>query len=117
MHTARTWPSASTSHVNPDDEGPFDRFSAVDGYCRGYGENIALTWVDRPVERPETAISSSTTPPKGSRRAVDQWMNSTSHREAILEDHGGPGWDRGGVGVYITDDGEVYASHNFCHEY
>ncbi|TYT61325.1 CAP domain-containing protein [Natrialba swarupiae] len=106
------------AHVNPDDEGPFDRFSAVDGYCRGYGENIALTWVDRPVERPGNGdIVEYHTAEGVAEGLVDQWMNSTSHREAILEDHGGPGWDRGGVGVYITDDGEVYASHNFCHEY
>lgn len=103
------------AHVNPDGEGPYDRFTAVDGYCRAYGENIALTWVDRPVEQPggddvvryQTAEGLAT-------GLVDQWMNSTEHREAILEEHAAHGWDRGGVGVYIDDDGAVYASHNFC---
>ncbi|RQG93851.1 CAP domain-containing protein [Natrarchaeobius chitinivorans] len=106
------------AHVNPDDEGPYDRFSAVDDYCRGYGENIALTWVDRPVERPgDDDIVEYHTAEGLATGLVDQWMNSSAHRDAILENHGGPQWDRGGVGVYIADDGEVYASHNFCHEW
>ncbi|OVE83225.1 CAP domain-containing protein [Natronolimnobius baerhuensis] len=103
------------AHVNPDDEGPYDRFEDVDSYCRAYGENIALTWVDRPIEEPggDETIQYQTAE-RLATGLVDQWMNSTSHREAILEEHGGPGWDRGGVGVYIADDGSVYASHNFC---
>ncbi|RQG96962.1 CAP domain-containing protein [Natrarchaeobius oligotrophus] len=105
------------AHVNPDDEGPFDRFSDVDGYCRGYGENIALTWLDRPVEQPgDGDVREYYTAEGVAEGLVDQWMNSTSHREAILDEHGGPAWDRGGVGVYIDDDGAVYASHNFCHD-
>ncbi|RQG91501.1 CAP domain-containing protein [Natrarchaeobius halalkaliphilus] len=106
------------SHGNPDGEGPYDRFSEVDDYCRGYGENIALTWIDRPIERPGNGDTVEYyTAEDLATGLVDQWMNSTSHREAILEEHGGPGWDRGGVGVYIADDGAVYASHNFCHEW
>ena len=103
------------SHTNPDGQGPYDRFRDVDNYCRGYGENIAMTWVDRRVERPggggtvryETAEGLAT-------GLVNQWMNSTPHRNAILEEGESPRWDRAGVGVYIADDGSVYASQNFC---
>ncbi|WP_049927372.1 CAP domain-containing protein [Halopiger goleimassiliensis] len=105
------------AHTNPDGEGPFDRFRDVDDYCRGYGENIALTWVDRPVDRPDGEPTTFYTAEGLGEGLVDQWMNSTEHREAILEEHGGPAWDRGGVGVYIADDGSVYASHNFCTEW
>ncbi|SFC72681.1 Uncharacterized conserved protein YkwD, contains CAP (CSP/antigen 5/PR1) domain [Halobiforma haloterrestris] len=103
------------AHTNPDDEGPYDRFTAVDDYCRAYGENIALTWVDRPVDRPggDDVVEYQTAEGLAN-GLVDQWMNSTAHREAILEEHSSHGWDRGGVGVYIDDDGAVYASHNFC---
>ncbi|PGF17064.1 serine protease [Natrinema sp. CBA1119] len=105
-------------HRNPDEEGPYDRFQDVSNYCPGYGENIAKTWLDRPVERPggdgtvrhRTAEGLAT-------GLVNQWMNSTSHRQAILEEGDTPGWDRAGVGVYITDDGEVYAGQNFCREW
>lgn len=106
------------AHTNPDGEGPYDRFRDVDDYCRGYGENIAKTWVDRRVERPggggtvryQTAEGLAT-------GLVNQWMNSTPHRRAILERGETPRWDRAGVGVYIADDGSVYAGQNFCREW
>lgn len=105
-------------HTNPDGEDPFDRFSEVDDYCRGYGENIALTWLDSPVDSPGSDEATTYQTAEGlAEGLVDQWMNSTEHREAILEEHGGPAWDRGGVGVYLADDGGVYASHNFCTEW
>ncbi|WP_339103352.1 CAP domain-containing protein [Haloterrigena salinisoli] len=104
------------AHVNPEDEAPMDRFRDVDNYCRGYGENIALTWVDRPVENSATGETVRYRTAEGlAEGLVNQWMNSTDHRRAILE-QGTPHWDRGGVGVYIADDGAVYASHNFCVE-
>ncbi|QSW99119.1 CAP domain-containing protein [Haloterrigena alkaliphila] len=106
------------AHVNPDDEAPMDRFTDVDNYCRGYGENIALTWVDRRVEQPGDADGTVRyqTAEGLAEGLVNQWMNSTAHRRAILEQGETPDWDRGGVGVYIDDDGAVYASHNFCLE-
>ena len=106
------------AHTNPDGEDPLDRFSAVDDYCRGYGENIALTWLDSPVDSPGGDETTTHQTAEGlAEGLVDQWMNSTEHREAILEEHGGPDWDRGGVGVYLADDGGVYATHNFCTEW
>ncbi|WP_049924740.1 CAP domain-containing protein [Halopiger djelfimassiliensis] len=105
-------------HTNPDGDGPYDRFTAVDDYCQGYGENIALTWVDRSVEEPGgNGIVTYRTAEAVATGLVNQWMNSTDHRDAILENHDTPGWDRAGVGVYITDEGQVYASQNFCHEW
>ncbi|AFZ74859.1 CAP domain-containing protein [Natronobacterium gregoryi] len=103
------------AHTNPDGDGPYDRFGNVDSYCRAYGENIALTWVDRPVEESGNGdVVEYRTAEGVADGLVAQWMNSTAHREAILEEHAGHGWDRGGVGVYVTDEGAVYASHNFC---
>lgn len=106
------------AHRNPDGQAPGDRFRDVADYCRGYGENIAKTWLDRRVGQPggdgfvrhQTAEGLAT-------GLVNQWMNSTPHRKAILEEDDTPSWDRAGVGVYITDDGEVYAGQNFCREW
>ncbi|SIS03368.1 CAP domain-containing protein [Natronorubrum thiooxidans] len=105
-------------HVTPDGEEPMDRFTAVDDYCRAYGENIAQTWIDRPVGEPGTddTVRYQTAEALAT-GLVDQWMNSTPHRQAILEEGTVPAWDRGGVGVYLTDDGTVYATHNFCVEW
>lgn len=106
------------AHRNPDGERPYDRFTDVDNYCRGYGENIAMTWVGRPVERPSGGDPVRYRTEEGlATGLVNQWMNSTEHRKAILEENIPYRWDRGGVGVYITDEGRVYATHNFCHEW
>ncbi|QLK26913.1 CAP domain-containing protein [Natrinema zhouii] len=106
------------AHRNPDGEGPYDRFQDVGGYCRGYGENIAKTWLDRRVGQPGGDGSVRHRTAEGlATGLVNQWMNSTSHQKAILEEDNTPSWDRAGVGVYITDDGEVYAGQNFCREW
>ncbi|ELY82289.1 CAP domain-containing protein [Natrinema gari] len=105
-------------HTNPDGEGPYDRFEDVDSYCRGYGENIAMTWVDRRVQRPDSNdVVRYQTAEALANGLVDQWMNSTDHRHAILEAGETPRWDRAGVGVYIAEDGSVYAGQNFCREW
>lgn len=105
------------AHTNPDGKGPYDRFRDVDSYCRAYGENIAMTWIDRPVERPGGGTVRYRTAEGLATGLVDQWMNSTPHRRAILEEGETPSWDRAGVGVYIADDGSVYAGQNFCREW
>ncbi|WP_408957845.1 CAP domain-containing protein [Natrinema sp. 74] len=103
------------AHTNPDGEGPYDRFRDVDSYCRGYGENIAKTWIGRPVNRPGgDGVVRHRTAEGLATGLVNQWMNSTPHRRAILEKGDTPHWDRAGVGVYIAEDGAVYAGQNFC---
>ena len=99
------------NHTNPDGESPMDRFDEVGDYCRVYGENLAMTWADRNVQGNDE-INRYETPEELAEGLVDQWMNSPPHREAMLEES----WDRGGVGVYLTDDGQVFATHNFCEE-
>lgn len=41
---------------------------------------------------------------------VDGWMNSTGHRENILN----PDYEASGTGVFITENGSVYATQEFC---
>ncbi|MFA9416558.1 CAP domain-containing protein [Natrinema sp. HArc-T2] len=106
------------AHRNPDGEAPGDRFQDVGDYCRGYGENIAKTWLGRRVSQADgDGIVRHRTAEGLATGLVNQWMNSTSHRQAILEEGRTPSWDRAGVGVYITDDGAVYAGQNFCQEW
>lgn len=97
-------------HQNPDGEDPWDRFTDEARYCRRYGENIAMTWVGRPVRSDDGTANQYTTAEDLAAGLVEQWMNSPPHREAIQTES----WDRGGVGVTITADGQVFATHNFC---
>lgn len=99
------------AHENPDGDGPMERFRAVDDYCRRYGENVATTWVDRNVERSaDGEVVEYDAADELAQGLVRQWLASQPHREAMLSD----AWERGGVGVYLTSDGEVFATHNFC---
>ncbi|WP_255167678.1 CAP domain-containing protein [Natrononativus amylolyticus] len=105
------------SHVNSEGESPYDRFNDVADYCRAYGENVAMTWVDRPVRQSSDGETVSYyTAEELADGLVEQWMNSPDHRAAILEEDV-EGWDRGGVGVYVTEEGQVFATHNFCTEW
>ncbi|WIV67884.1 CAP domain-containing protein [Natrialbaceae archaeon AArc-T1-2] len=109
-HSADMHERAYFEHTNPDGEDPMDRFTDVAGYCRAYGENIAMTHLERPIAQPDGGTTRHETPEQLAAGLVDQWMNSPPHREAILE----ASWDRGGVGIYLTEDGQVFATHNFC---
>ncbi|MFP9192709.1 CAP domain-containing protein [Natronosalvus vescus] len=107
------------AHVNPDGETPHDRFDAVADYCQVYSENIARTSVGTLVERSyDGERVEYHTADELAEGLVEQWMNSPEHRAAILGEQEAVreagGWDRGGVGVYITDEGRVFATHNFC---
>ena len=98
-------------HTNLEGEDPMDRFRANADYCRAYGENLAMTWADRNVQSDNgEEVDRYETPEELADGLVEQWMNSPPHREAMLEES----WDRGGVGVYLSDDGQVFATHNFC---
>jgi len=98
------------SHTNPDGQGPFDRYREVGSGCRAYGENIALSWAGRPVETDSGDVETYESDEELAVSLVNQWMNSTGHRENMLRER----WESGGVGVYITDEGKVLATHNFC---
>ncbi|ELZ08426.1 SCP-like extracellular [Halovivax asiaticus JCM 14624] len=98
------------AHDNPDGQSPLDRFETTADYCYEYGENIAQNWVARSVETSDGGTDRYRTAEELADGLAEQWMNSPPHRKAILTE----GWDRGGVGVYITDEGKVFATHNFC---
>ncbi|SFS48608.1 CAP domain-containing protein [Halostagnicola kamekurae] len=106
------------SHTNPDGEDPYDRYNDVADYCRSYGENLAMNWLERPVEVPDEQTTEEYQTAEGIAEAlVVQWMNSPDHRDAILENGQSHSWDRAGVGVYLSEEGEVYATQNFCTEW
>jgi len=89
------------SHTAPDGDSFVDRYEQAGYDCAvGGGENIAMRGtIDEPSE---SAMASA---------FVDMWMNSSGHRENILRER----WNAEGISVYYdTEDGEVYATQNFC---
>ncbi|WP_171052349.1 CAP domain-containing protein [Haloterrigena sp. H1] len=106
------------SHTSPEGDNFADRYAdagytcRVDGSGNTYytgGENIAQTWYDTPV-RTDGGTDTYTSETELANAIVTQWMNSPGHRENILA----PQWENEGIGVYVTDDGKVYATQNFC---
>lgn len=109
------------SHTNLAGQSPSERGEAVGYMCRkdyatyytvGIAENIHQAWtygsystlagviVDKDYFSLEELAES----------IVQDWMDSPGHRENIL----GAEYDRGGIGVFVTDKEEVYTTQNFC---
>lgn len=76
------------SHETPDGDGLKERLSSQDVYYLAAGENIAAMYPDAAA-------------------AMEGWMNSESHREALLSDH----YTHLGVGVY-----RLYYTQNFLQQ-
>jgi uncharacterized protein YkwD len=102
------------AHENLDGEDPTDRarrakyplYKNLGGgyYSEGIAENIGMM----PTGNVEGMGYISDTPESVGRAQVDSWMDSTGHRENILDD----GYDKIGVGCYY--DGQYYiCTQNF----
>lgn len=92
-------------HESPEGDGPQDRMDAAGVDCRA-GENIAQTWLDRPIEGGDRITSEE----ELASALVEMWMDSPDHRENIVSDEYGSH----GVGVVHAEDDLVIATHNFC---
>lgn len=86
------------SHESPDGTNPTDRYRIMGHDNRQSGENISLTY-------PGPNASSDSI----AKEIVSGWMDSSGHRENILEDN----WTEQGIGVYTARDGGVYTTQNF----
>jgi len=106
------------AHVNPDGDGPIDRYAASGYDCRvpaggrrylQGAENVARTHVGVPLEGGSRNRSADDVVGD----VVDGWMDSPGHRENILTEH----WRCEGIGVAVVEDDpatSVYVTQNFC---
>jgi len=76
------------------------------------GENIALVYIYDSAEYVDYKVVSYKfkTLEEIARSVVDGWYQSEGHRKNMLFPH----WQREGIGIYITSDGKVYVTQNFC---
>lgn len=72
-------------------------------------ENAAQTWIDQAAKgrRGPFVITSAE---ELARCLFNQWMNSDGHPRPVMADN----LETIGLGVEITDDGEVYAALEMC---
>lgn len=106
------------SHESPSGETRSDRYDEFGYDCRAYvdedryytgAENILYTYYDTNVTTDDGTVR-YTNADELARGIVRGWMNSEGHRENILMD----AWNNEGIGLYVTSDGKVYATQNFC---
>lgn len=98
------------AHESPEGDTPIDRVQQSSVSCSSVGENIAASWWQRAFESTDGERTQHTTPEELADGLVEQWLNSPDHRENMLN----PDWERTGVGVAVTQDGEVLVTQNFC---
>lgn len=97
------------AHVSPDGETVSDRYEVFGYDCGKPGELIIATRYGSEIETRIGTVSFRT----GTELAhgiVDLWMQSSSHRQALLSHP----WEAVGVGIAVTDDNRVYATLNAC---
>lgn len=97
------------AHESPGGLGPGDRLRRRGIECESVGENIAATWYRTRFES-EDGIDRHTSPEELAEGLVEQWRNSLSHRNNMLD----PRWETTGVGIVVTPEREVIATQNFC---
>lgn len=99
------------SHTAPNGETVGDRFELFQSSCSGYGENIAKNYLNKDVNVPWSATTKTYTTEEGIAEALlKQYINSPPHKE-LMDD---PDVDKHGIDVAITEDKQVYHTHNFC---
>lgn len=105
-------------HRDPDGANFEDRYREADYHCSidvsntrvaTGAENLAKTYWGREVSTEEGTVTYETAKGLG-RGLVAQWMHSATHRRNVLRNF----WENEAVGVYVTGDGTVYATQNFC---
>ena len=112
------------AHETPDGKSPTDRalsanfaldnrswFKKLNSIQWQFGENIYQTSLFNSIE----TINDIPTRyhwndlEKIAKAAVDGWMNSKEHHENIVL----PSWKKEGIGVYISNDDNVFVTQNF----
>ncbi|MXR52528.1 hypothetical protein GRX03_13035 [Halovenus sp. WSH3] len=98
------------AHVSPEGDTAFDRIQNGPASCAVVGENIAATWWNKPFETTDGERERHTSIAELAAGLAEQWLNSQSHRKNMLD----PRWERTGVGIAVTPEGEVLVTQNFC---
>lgn len=105
------------AHTSPSGQTMSDRYEEANYICsidtravvQQGAENIAQTWYQEPIStKSGTALHENEE--DVAEGLVTQWMNSPGHKKNILKTY----WNNEGIGIYVTEDDEVFATQNFC---
>lgn len=97
-------------HRGPDGQGVNARLEDYGIYCSA-AEVVTTTFYNRTFERwPDNKEVHYDTEREVAKDVVRQWMESRSHKDAIMDG----GYSHGGAGVYVTEEGVVKATYQLC---
>lgn len=101
LHSADMAEREFFNHTNPDGIAPPGRHERYEG-CDRPNENIAV------LRRPDTNDTEAI-----AKNIVSMWSNSEGHNKSMMISY-----DKvSGVGVYITEEKNIYVTQNFCREH
>lgn len=101
LHSADMGRRGYFAHTNPEGNGSPGRHDKFDA-CENPNENIA-EWPKLPTNETDRIAE----------RIVTGWANSSRHNQSMLTSY-----DKvAGVGVYVTEDRDLYVTQNFCREH
>lgn len=98
------------AHKDPEGDLPMDRLEEHRYHCAGLQEILAKNGYKIPMEGDQGTVTNITSEEGLGEAFVKQWLNSVSHRKAIL-------WDDAvtvGVGVHVEPNGTAWATAIFC---
>lgn len=116
LHSEDMLAQSYYSHTSPDGDGHPERYREHGYGCAGSsGENILKTWAFTDIEGPNGNTVRYDSEEEIASGAVAEWMNSSGHRDQILNQR----FDTQGIGVAIGNDSAyggrvVYITENFC---
>ena len=101
LHSADMAKREFFNHTNPDNVAPPGRHESYDG-CERPNENIAV------LRRPDTNDTEAI-----AKKIVSMWTDSEGHNRSMMTS-----FDKvSGVGVYVTENKDIYVTQNFCREH
>ena len=109
------------SHTNLTGRSPSERGEAAGYTCRkdygsyykvGIAENIHQAWLFGSYSTLFNLVFGKDyySLEELAELIVQDWMDSAGHKEKLLDG----GFDKTGIGVFVTDKEEVYTTQNFC---
>lgn len=105
-----SWDMAQRSyfgHKDPNGTAHLERRKRFEYVCPHTGENIGY----KRIYLPSGAFTNENLSLESLAREITHgWLNSTGHRENILSPH----YEAEGVGVFVTQNGTIYVTQEFC---
>ena len=95
------------AHTGPEGMTSAKLRKSFNSSCPNSGQNLHKRWIDASHVKIQKQLSNEG---EIATQAVNALMNSTGHRQNILD----PAYEVQGIGVFVDENGTVYLTQEFC---